>query len=74
MLRQLRYTGMLETIRIRKEGYSVRMQFSDFIARYGVLTHDTGNKSTATPARCEAVLRAADAKGYLVGKTKIFLK
>ena len=27
VLRQLRYTGMMETIKIRKAGYSVRMDF-----------------------------------------------
>jgi myosin-3 len=35
--RQLRYTGMLETTRIRKEGYSHRPAFQDFIDRYKII-------------------------------------
>ena len=33
VLAQLRYSGMLETIRIRKAGFSVRIKFADFIDR-----------------------------------------
>lgn len=34
VLKQLRCAGMLEAIRIRKAGYSIRIVFKDFIRRY----------------------------------------
>ncbi|EPB69213.1 myosin head [Ancylostoma ceylanicum] len=37
ILRQLRYTGMLETVRIRRAGYSVRIEWDAFIQQYRVL-------------------------------------
>uniref|UniRef100_A0A8C1UQ54 Myosin IXAb n=1 Tax=Cyprinus carpio TaxID=7962 RepID=A0A8C1UQ54_CYPCA len=37
VLRQLRYTGMLETVRIRRSGYSVKYSFQDFAHHFRVL-------------------------------------
>lgn len=34
VLLQLRYTGILETARIRRQGYSHRILFANFIKRY----------------------------------------
>ena len=34
--KQLRYCGMLETTRIRREGYAYRPTFPDFLARYAL--------------------------------------
>ncbi|KAF7455996.1 myosin-related protein [Cryptosporidium felis] len=51
VLRQLRCAGMLESIRIRRSGYSVRRKFKDFYKRYRILypsfeSHDfTGEKN-----------------------------
>jgi myosin heavy subunit len=35
--RQLRYTGMLETVRIRQAGYNVRFTYDEFIQLYRIL-------------------------------------
>ena len=43
VLEQLCYTGMLETIRIRKLGYPVRYKFYQFIQKYRTLI---GKKNT----------------------------
>ena len=45
VLAQLRYTGMVETIRIRALGYSLRVSFDAFYAQYG-LAHRCGGEGS----------------------------
>lgn len=37
VMRQLRYTGMLETVRIRQAGFNVRLPYEEFIHHYRIL-------------------------------------
>lgn len=74
--RQLRYSGMMETIRIRRAGYPIRHTFMEFTERYRHLingcppAHKVDCRQ-ATSKICSAVLGKAD---YQLGRTKVFLK
>nr|XP_047937353.1 unconventional myosin-IXa isoform X3 [Anser cygnoides] len=73
VLRQLRYTGMLETVRIRQSGYSCKYSFQDFVNHFHVLLpqgispskhniHDFFRKIKLNP------------DNYQVGRTMVFVK
>ncbi|XP_063242244.1 myosin-VIIa [Bacillus rossius redtenbacheri] len=74
--RQLRYSGMMETIRIRRAGYPIRHSFTEFVERYRFLisgvppSHKTDCRM-ATAKICHSVLGLSD---YQLGHTKVFLK
>ncbi|XP_067859862.1 unconventional myosin-XV [Heptranchias perlo] len=73
---QLRYSGILETIRIRKDGYPVRITFDNFIKRYKILLGLT-NQIKADGENCVAILKqiVPVSKGmYRIGLTKLFIK
>ncbi|XP_058494755.1 unconventional myosin-VIIa [Solea solea] len=77
-IRQLRYSGMMETIRIRKAGYPVRYTFEEFLQRFRVLLKTsacdpkTESKVKCCECICETVLTGEG--DWKTGKTKIFLK
>ncbi|GMI04054.1 hypothetical protein TrVE_jg11203 [Triparma verrucosa] len=81
VLEQLRYSGVLEVVRIRREGFPIRMSFTDFHKRFEILCFKDGLVSTrkATPEEnmaaaihiCEKCL---DPTEYAKGKTRMFLR
>ena len=76
VLEQIRYSGLLETIEIRRDGYSHRILFDDFISVYSCLL-GFEEKSIANNDKkqiCELILNKFQFNHYAIGKSKIFLK
>ncbi|CAL8265178.1 unnamed protein product [Gadus morhua 'NCC'] len=73
---QLRYSGVLETIRIRKEGYPVRLPFAIFLFRYKSLValKDPPPTSGESCVIMLSQLCPLTAGCFHVGVTKLFLK
>lgn len=75
--RQLRYSGMMETAKIRKAGYPIRYDYKQFIDRFRYLgknvppSHKTDCKAS-TKTICETVF--VKGEDYQLGNTKLFLK
>ncbi|XP_077748512.1 unconventional myosin-XV [Canis aureus] len=76
VMAQLRYSGVLETVRIRKEGFPVRLPFQVFIDRYRCLVALKHNLP-ASGDMCVSVLSrlcTVMPNMYRVGVSKLFLK
>ncbi|KAI6649456.1 Unconventional myosin-XVI [Oopsacas minuta] len=76
ILQQLRYTGVMETTRIRRQGYATRLTFTEFIKRYPALRATYLPTKSGAPHSAEArtILTKLELKDWEVGKTKLFLK
>ncbi|XP_046661580.1 myosin-IIIb-like isoform X1 [Homalodisca vitripennis] len=74
VVRQLRYTGVLETIRIRQHGFSHRIPFAEFLKRYCFLAFGFDERVMATRDNCRLLLVRLKMDGWALGKTKVFLK
>ena len=77
VLRQLRYSGMMETIRIRREGYSLREEHESFHRRFHLLlSTEEANKGEGIRHLVNILsrrLKLTDAE-WQIGHTKIFVK
>lgn len=71
VLNQLKYSGMMETVRIRRSGYPVRRLYADFMFRYSVLGRNI--PVSEEKAKCGAIMRLYDSscKDWQLGKTKV---
>ncbi|XP_054634967.1 unconventional myosin-XV [Dunckerocampus dactyliophorus] len=73
---QLRYSGIMETIQIRKEGYPVRLPFHNFLSRYKALLC-MKDRPPAVGENCAIMLRKlgpVKVGSFQLGVSKIFLK
>lgn len=69
---QLLYTGMLETIKIRREGFAVRPTFPEFVDKYKIILCKPN--LSGTKDNCVQIIKASKITGWQIGKTKVFLK
>ena len=68
---------MLETIRIRKAGYPVRREFSDFLDRYRVCNPSAASVSSDLKENSKSLMESLEGipkTGWMVGKTKVFFR
>lgn len=72
VIKQLRFTGVLETIRIRQLGFSYRYTFDEFLKRYYFLAFD--EKILFNRENCRLLLTRLKMDGWALGKSKVFLK
>ncbi|XP_019714232.1 myosin-IIIa-like, partial [Hippocampus comes] len=70
VLVQLRYTGILETAKIRRQGYSHRVPFANFLKRYHIVAFHADEEPAVTPETCATILEKAELENWAMGKTK----
>eukprot|EP00037_Helgoeca_nana_P013130 m.120592 g.120592 ORF g.120592 m.120592 type:complete len:1916 (+) comp21854_c0_seq1:114-5861(+) len=79
---QIRSTGVIATVRIRRGGYSVRTAFAEFLATYQILFLEAskGIAKTEIKRSCATIMEAAANKfelaegSWQLGKTKVVMK
>uniref|UniRef100_A0A8D0DDM7 Myosin X, like 1 n=1 Tax=Sander lucioperca TaxID=283035 RepID=A0A8D0DDM7_SANLU len=75
VLNQLRYSGMLETVKIRRAGFPVRRTFKDFYSRYKMILKNKIHSDDEKQSCSELLTLHDRAKTeWKLGKTKVFLK
>uniref|UniRef100_A0A3Q3F4K5 Unconventional myosin-X-like n=1 Tax=Labrus bergylta TaxID=56723 RepID=A0A3Q3F4K5_9LABR len=75
VLNQLRYSGMLETVKIRRAGFPVRRTFKDFFSRYKMIVKNKIHTDDEKQSSSELLtLHDKAKKEWQLGKTKVFLK
>lgn len=73
VMRQLRYTGMLETVRIRQAGFNVRLSYEEFIHHYRILLPKALLSSQADVRIFLEEMKLVESE-YQMGKSKIFMR
>ncbi|XP_059059333.1 neither inactivation nor afterpotential protein C [Achroia grisella] len=71
---QLRALAVLDTAKARQSGFPCRIPFAEFIRRYRFLAFDFDETVEETKDNCRLLLIRLKMEGWVLGKTKVFLK
>ncbi|KAG2392602.1 hypothetical protein C9374_011327 [Naegleria lovaniensis] len=81
VMNQLRSSGVLETVKIRREGYSVRMPFDQFYHRFKVIHLQSSSRKDCKTIdemkkACEEIIAQVgfDKVKAQIGNTKVFMR
>ena len=79
VMNQLRSSGVLETVKIRREGYSVRMPFDQFYHKFKILlppAQQKGSTKEEMRVSCEEIIKSVrfDKVKAQIGKSTVFLR
>jgi len=74
---QLLYSGMLDIVRIRRQGYPIHVPAETFVAKYGFIARLMKKGLSADPKEATKQIltyAGAPASEWQIGKTKVFLR
>ncbi|XP_014478601.1 PREDICTED: neither inactivation nor afterpotential protein C isoform X2 [Dinoponera quadriceps] len=71
---QIRALAVLDTAKARQRGYPCRISFQEFLRRYKFLAFDFNETVEMTKDNCRLLLIRLKMEGWIIGKTKVFLK
>jgi myosin-7 len=74
---QLQYSGMLDIVRIRKEGFPVHVPAESFVNKYHAMAGVMGKKLSSDPKEATREILTfikAPTTEWQIGKTKVFLR
>ncbi|XP_022991201.1 myosin-11-like [Cucurbita maxima] len=74
VMQQLRHGGVLEAVRIKCAGYPTHRTFSEFLSRFGILAPEVLEGDYEEMVACRKILEKTGLEGYLIGKSKLFLR
>jgi len=74
LVEQMRSFNVVETVAIRKMGFTHRIPFAEFLRRYQFLAFDFEETVDMTGDNCRLLLLRLKVEGWKLGKSKVFIK
>ncbi|XP_051158327.1 neither inactivation nor afterpotential protein C isoform X3 [Leptopilina boulardi] len=71
---QIRALAILDTAKAKQQGFPYRIPFQEFLRRYKFLAFDFDENVEITKDNCRLLLLRLKMEGWLIGKSKVFLK